>query len=150
MTAAFRTANTSDVGSLIALMREYYAFDRLPFDESHARAVLQGVLTDDSLGRLWLIDDDGQTIGYFLLTWGYSLEYKGRDAFLDELYIRASHRRRGIGTEALMFAEETCHSIGIRALHLEIERENHGAQSFYSKAGFEDHDRYLMTKLLSR
>jgi len=150
MTATFRIANISDIDSLIELMREYYAFDRLPFDESHARAALQGILTDDSLGQLWLIHDDGQTVGYLVLTWGYSLEFMGRDAFLDELYIRASHRRRGVGSKALAFAEEICHSFGIRALHLEVERENHGAQTCYRKAGFEDHDRYLMTKLISR
>ena len=148
MTATFRIANIYDVGSLIELMREYYAFERLPFDESHARATLQGILTDDSLGRLWLIHDDEKIVGYLVLTWGYSLEYRGRDAFLDELYIRASHRRRGIGTKALTFAEEVCRSFGIRALHLEVERENHGAQTFYSKAGFEDHSRYLLTKLI--
>ena len=42
-------------------------------------------------------------VGYLVLTLGYSLEYGGRDAFIDEVYIRSSYRGRGIGTAALTF-----------------------------------------------
>ena len=47
------------------------------------------------------------------------------------------------------FAEGVCRGRGVRALHLEVERENTRAQSIYRRAGFVDHDRYLLTKWLS-
>jgi ribosomal protein S18 acetylase RimI-like enzyme len=146
METAFRTAELSDVEVLLGFMREYYAFDHLLFDGQIARAALEKFLSDGSLGRVWLIQDGGTAIGYLVLTLGYSLEYGGRDAFIDEVYIRASHRGRGIGQSALQFAEDVCRSLGVRVIHLEVERTNTNAHALYRKAGFVDHDRYLMTK----
>jgi GNAT superfamily N-acetyltransferase len=131
---------------LVAFMRALYAFDHLPFDENIARAALEGILRDHSFGYVWLIQVDGAAIGYVVLTLGYSLEYHGRDAFIDELYIRESHRGHGIGSKTLQFVEDACRALGVQALHLEVERTNTGAQTVYRKAGFVDHDRYLLTK----
>jgi GNAT superfamily N-acetyltransferase len=57
----------------------------------------------------------GEPVGYLVVTLGYSLEYGGRDAFVDEVYIRSTHREKGIGTAALTFAEEQCRVLGVRA-----------------------------------
>jgi len=136
----------ADIELLLQFMREYYEFDHLPFDEQIARAALEKLVGDDALGRVWLIHYEDKAVGYLVLTLGYSLEYGGRDAFIDEVYIRASHRGYGIGTSALRFAEERCRALGVRALHLEVERANTNALGVYRKAGFVDHDRYLLTK----
>ncbi len=85
-------------------------------------------------------------VGYLVLTFGYSLEFHGRDAFIDELFIRASHRGRGWGTRAMEQAESTAKALNIRAVHLEVGHGNTRAQEFYSKMGYNDHERYLMTK----
>ncbi len=145
----FRIATHADLETLVQFMREYYEFDHLPFDEQVARAALEKFVGDESLGRLWLIHCNTEAVGYLVLTLGYSLEYGGRDAFIDEVYIRVSHRGRGIGQRALAFAEETCRSLGVRALHLEVERENSNAQALYRKVGFVDHERYLLTKRIA-
>jgi ribosomal protein S18 acetylase RimI-like enzyme len=149
MEATFSVAQRSDTDLLLQFMREYYEFDHLPFDEQVARAALEKLLNDASLGRVWLIHYEDEAVGYLVLTLGYSLEYGGRDAFIDEVYIRASHRGRGIGGRALVFAQDMCRSLGVRALHLEVERTNTNAQGVYRKAGFIDHDRYLMTKQIA-
>jgi len=127
-------------------MREYYAFDHLPFDEAAARRALEALLDNGSFGRAWLIEDGGAAIGYVVLTLGYSLEYHGRDAFIDELYIREGYRGRGIGRQALALLEATCRELGVQALHLEVERSNPVAQEVYRRAGYKDENRYLMTK----
>jgi ribosomal protein S18 acetylase RimI-like enzyme len=146
MEATFTTATRADLEILVQFMREYYEFDHLPFDEQAARTAVEQLIGDNSLGRLWLIHQDAEAVGYLALTLGYSLEYGGRDAFIDEVYIRANHRGRGIGQRALAFAEEACRSLDVRALHLEVERENTNAHALYRKVEFVDHDRYLLTK----
>jgi len=146
MEPTFKIARPTDIETLLQFMREYYEFDHLQFDEEIARAALAKFIGDDSLGRLWLIHSRDEAIGYLVLTFGYSLEYGGRDAFIDEVYIRESSRGYGIGTRALKFAEEACRALGVRALHLEVERANVNALGVYRKVGFVDHDRYLMTK----
>jgi GNAT superfamily N-acetyltransferase len=144
--ANFKLADTSDVDILVPLLREFYAYDHIAFDERAARAALQQILGDARLGRVYLIGAGGETVGYFVLTFGFSLEFKGRDAFVDELFLRAEFRGRGCGKRALAFAAEVCRAEGIGALHLEVERGNTSAQEVYRRAGFKDHDRYLLTK----
>jgi GNAT superfamily N-acetyltransferase len=146
----FRVAAPPDLDLVVALMREYYDFDRLAFDAGRARAALTTLLGDASLGRVWILADGGEAIGYAALTLGYSLEFHGRDAFVDELYIRPSHRGRGYGARALTVLEAACRELGVGALHLEVGRENARARSVYHAAGFEDRDRHLMTKRVSR
>ncbi|MCI0529527.1 MAG: GNAT family N-acetyltransferase [Nitrospira sp.] len=149
METTFKIAEVSDKDILVDFMREFYAFEHLPFDAHVARIALDKILRNDSLGRVWLICHGSEAIGYVVLTLGYSLEYGGRDAFIDEIYLRENYRRQGIGTKALRFLEDTCRALEVQALHLEVERKNTHAQAFYRKVGFEDHDRYLMTRSIS-
>jgi len=145
MAASLRRADLSHSDLLLAFMREYYAFDHLEFNEPRARAALEQLLADDTLGHVWMILDGQDPVGYIVLAFGFSLEFQGRDAFVDEFYIRAAHRGHGLGTEALRSVADTCVGLDIRALHLEVERANQDAQALYRKFGFADHDRYLMT-----
>ncbi|HJY80185.1 MAG TPA: GNAT family N-acetyltransferase, partial [Candidatus Binatia bacterium] len=149
METIFRIATSADIEIVVQFIHEYYEFDHLPFDEQVARVALTKFVGDESLGRVWLISYEDEAVGYLVLTLGYSLEYGGRDAFIDEVYIRASHRGRGIGQSALAFVEDVCRSLGVRVLHLEVERANTSAYGLYRKVGFVDHDRCLMTKRIS-
>lgn len=146
---SFRQAHEGDVETLLAFMEQLYRHDRIPWNEPQARAALANLLTHPDLGQVWLIEHEGETAGYLVLTLGYSLEYHGRDAFIDEIFIREEYRGQGIGKAALEFAEEACRALGVKALHLEVERTNLSAQAFYRSAGFEDHDRYLMTRRIA-
>jgi GNAT superfamily N-acetyltransferase len=148
MQATFRLAGPADLDLLLIFNREFCALDQHPFDEVTLRPALDQLLRDHSLGRVWLIQDGAQAIGYLVLAFGYSLEYRGRDAFVDEIYIRESHRRHGIGTQAFAFLEQECQALSVRALHLEVEHRNAGAQQFYSTVGFHDQERHLMTRLI--
>lgn len=149
MNITFKVADTSDTEILVEFIREFHEIEHFPFDSNTIRRLLASFY-NDSLGRIWLIQADDEAIGYIVLTFGYSLEFLGRDAFIDELYIRESHRGQGVGTKALEFVAEVCPSLGVQALHLEVDRINTVAQGLYRKMGFADHDRYLMTKWLSQ
>jgi ribosomal protein S18 acetylase RimI-like enzyme len=145
----FKPATSDEIEILIVMMRDFYAHDgTVAFDEAIARRSLLGVISDDTFGRVFLILLANEVAGYAVLTFGYSLEFHGRDAFVDEIYLRAEYRGRGIGKRALQFLTEVCAAEGVNALHLEVERTNTPAQAVYRKFGFEDHDRYLMTKWL--
>ncbi len=147
--AVFRFAGDGDIETLLGMMRELYQQDGLAFDESAARRALQGIIHKPDWGCVFLICDGEEIAGYAALTFSYSLEFHGRDAFLDELYLREEYRGKGIGAYTLEFLSAVCAESGVRALHLEVERHNTNAQRVYRKAGFEDHDRYLMTKRIN-
>jgi ribosomal protein S18 acetylase RimI-like enzyme len=141
-----RLATAADIEAVLALHRAFFSEDGYAFREDESRANLARLLGDPTLGRLWVMDDAGEVVGYLLLAFGFSLEFRGRDAFVDELYVAPGHRGRGLGKRALELAAEACRELGVRALHLEVERYKEGAQALYRRMGFADHDRYLMTK----
>jgi diamine N-acetyltransferase len=146
----FRSATHTDIEWLVAAMREFYAIDDYAFDEKITRAGLGKFIPNEALGKLWLIEGDGKTIGYIVLTFSYSFEFHGRDAFIDELYLVAGARGQGIGKEAMRFIDEKCREYAVHALHLEVERDNIAGQKLYRRFGFADHDRYLMTKWIEK
>lgn len=150
MEPAFRSATDADADLLLAMMREYYTYDGHAFDEPRARVAVLTFLRDPSFGRAWLICDQQTPVGYVVLTFGYSLEYLGQDAFIDELYLRESHRGRGWGRKTLDFVEEQARASEIRSIHLEVVRRNDTAKEVYRRAGFVDHDHFLMTKWIER
>jgi ribosomal protein S18 acetylase RimI-like enzyme len=142
-------AGEPDVGELIAMMRDFYTELGEPFEERRAERALRVLLEDPSHGAAWMFREDGRAVGYLVVTHGYSLEFDGRIAVVDEVYAVPEMRGRGIGAQALALAEEHCRRNGISALRLEVHQENRRALALYERNGFEAHDRYLMTKWLS-
>ncbi len=138
------------IDSVLELMRHLYEHDANVFDAAAARGALMKLVNKPEHGIVWLIKDGEASVGYAVVTFGYSLEFRGVDAFLDELYICESYRGQGLGRRAIIMAEDHCCARGVHALHLEVERGNTDAQAVYRKLGFRDHDRYLLTKWISR
>jgi ribosomal protein S18 acetylase RimI-like enzyme len=131
-------------------MREYYAFDGHGFEEAKAHVALIALLRDANLGRVWLILDGAGAVGYVALCFGYSLEWLGRDAFIDELYLLEEYRRRSWGRKTIEFVEEAARSAGVRTLHLEVVRDNTAALEIYRKLGFGAHDSTFLSKWITQ
>jgi GNAT superfamily N-acetyltransferase len=149
MDAALRLAVADDIELLIGFSAALYAEDGTAlFTRSRAEAGFRRLVHDASLGRVWLIEDGGRSVGYIVLTWGFTIEYEGRVGLIDELFVDREHRSRGLGARAIKVAEDACRERGIGALQLEVARANTRAQELYRREGFVDHDRYLMTKEL--
>ncbi len=144
----FRLATLADIPQLLPLMQDFYLFEKLSFDAGRLTSSLETLITDERLGRVVLIELDSGIAGYLILTFGYSLEFHGLDALLDEFYISPAHRNNGIGSAALDYAYSHLKSLGIAALHLEADHFNERGHSFYKRQGFRDHERHLMTKWL--
>ncbi len=145
---SFRLATAADIPALLPLMRDFYAFERLPFDEERSRRLLAQLVADERLGRVLLFESAGTLAGYLVLGFGFSLEFHGLDALLDEFYVAPAHRSQGIGAQAIDEALRICREAGIAALHLEADHFNERAHAFYRRRGFKDHERHLMTRWL--
>lgn len=148
MASPIRRATPADADRAVGFMGEFYAEAGYAWDPPRARDAIDRLIRDETLGRLWLILHDGEPIGYVAITFGYSLEHLGRDAFIDELYIRPPFRGRGLGTRTLEAVEPACAALGVRTLHLEVERSNPAGQTLYRRRGFRGNDRRLLSKRL--
>ncbi|HEX4604722.1 MAG TPA: GNAT family N-acetyltransferase [Candidatus Angelobacter sp.] len=148
MNALFQLLSEQEVPTLLEMMREFYAQQEMAFEISAATRAIKGLLDHPNLGQLYLIFRGSDLAGYFALTFCYSLEFHGRFALLDELYLHGPFRRQKLGKAVVAFAEELCKKAGIKALRLEVGRENQPAQSLYRTAGFKQDERNLMTRWL--
>jgi ribosomal protein S18 acetylase RimI-like enzyme len=135
-----RRAGPADEGLLLELIREFYEQDGHDYDEAVLRPALAPLLAGDEFGVTWLIGD-GQ--GYAVVIWGYSLESGGRDALLDEIYVR--EQGRGIGAAAMGEILDDLRRRDLSRMFLETERHNTRARRFYARLGFREEDSVWMT-----
>jgi GNAT superfamily N-acetyltransferase len=145
----FRVSDPSDAELLLDFMRDYYAFDGHAYDREEARAALIPLLENPNFGRTWIILDGDSPVGYAVLCFGYSLEWLGRDAFVDELYLIEAYRGRGWGRRTMDFLEGAARELGIRALHLGVVKGNSRALHLYESVGFLRHDSTFLSKRIA-
>ncbi len=138
----------ADAESLLAMMAEFNACEGLPWPRAGTPVALQQLLAAPALGLVGHILADDQVCGYFVLTWGFDLEWSGRDAYLTELYLLPAARGRGIGPAALPLIERHAAEHGARALHLMVRPENRPALRMYLAAGYESPPRVFLSKPL--
>ena len=145
-----RTANQGDTNTLVTLMQEFYAEAGYTFESERARAAFEQLIATPSLGQVWIVAESKHALGYIVLTIGYSMEYGGFDAFVEDLYIRPDYRQSGLATKLLEILMAECRNRHVRAVHLEVGRDNQAAKTLYKKFGFEDHDHQLLTRRLEK
>jgi GNAT superfamily N-acetyltransferase len=117
------------------LVREFCAVDGHDFDEQAVIAGLVPLLEDGAPGEVWVVEDESDLGGYGVVTWGWSLESGGRDALLDELYVR--DRGAGAGAALLEAIVAAARARGASRMFLETEEGNIAARRFYARAGFD-------------
>ena len=140
----FKSLEISDVETIVTLMEEFYAIDNYPITLDVSKALFLEFISNENLGKSWLIESDYKIVGYIILTFVFSFEYLGRIAFLDELYVTEIARGKGIGSKALEFVKAESHKLSLKLIYLEVEPHNTKAQNLYLAHGFEMHNRKLM------
>lgn len=143
-----RPAVPADIDTVLMLMRAFYAEEHLVFEEPAARRAVGELLGRPEQGTILLFESAGRVVGHAAITLGFSLEFHGRFALLDELFLVSDARGRGWGHRALALAEAWARSAQATALRLELNHTNTRARSLYAAAGFSDDRRDLLSKRL--
>ena len=140
-----RPALLSDVNELCAMMADDYKESGYPYYHEASVAAFRRLISDPALGRIWLLERDSVVAGYIVLAFCFSIEYGGRDAYVDDLYVRKPFRRSGLARLGLETLIDDCRRRSVRAISLEVEPKNVGAKRLYAKTGFGHNRRQLMT-----
>jgi diamine N-acetyltransferase len=136
-----------DLPLLEQYVRAYYVEDGHAFREDRQLPALAALAADEPFGRAWLIRLGARPVGYVVLTLAFSVEAGGREACVDEFYLVPEVRNRGLGGRVLALLEVEAWALSVRRIYLEVERRNR-AIGLYRRAGYVDHDRFLMSKRL--
>src|SRR5437660_9915138 len=127
MELTLRRAATADLEFIEAFRRDLYAHDPDAIDQSRDAETLLHLINKPDLGWALLIDVDGEAAGYVLVTFCFSVEFAGRFALIDELYVTPDRRGADVGSQVRQQIAQHARGAGIRAIRLEVERMNLGA-----------------------
>lgn len=144
MIAELKAASAENWDVLLQLVHEFHQFEGVSLSEQQRATSLKLLIANAELDGIWLISCNNQIVGYIALCTGYSIEFSGKDAFIDEFYIRSDYRGKGLGRQALNQIKILAKEQGIQALHLEVARSNIKAQRFYADANFEVREKYVL------
>ena len=138
-----------DAPALHDLLDRFAAEYGLETPPEARQAALAPLLEGSPYGMAYLLGPARAPVGYVIVTLGWSLELGGMEGWIDEIYIRPSVRGRGLASEALFGISRALRDAGVRAIHLEVLRDDTAHHRLYQKAGFRLRDRYsLMTREL--
>ena len=144
---SLRPATPDDLAALLPRTRALNAHEGIALDPAALEAGLDHLLRDPGLGGAWLVERDRVAVGYAIVTFGYDLEFGGRDAYLTELWIDPPARGEGAGTAALGLLDPELRARGVHALHLQVRPDN-PAFRLYQRSGFAASPRVVMTHRL--
>lgn len=144
-----RLAQSEDFPQLIAMVRDFYVEDQIPYIAERVEPGLQTLLEQPSCGAALLLLDGDSVAGYITLGWCFSVEQGGRFVLLDELYLGPAARGRGWGRQALALARDWAAGQGAAVIRLEVNHHNAKAKSLYLSAGYRDDERDILTLSLN-
>ena len=140
----FKPLEIADIEIITQMMQDFYAIDNYPMDVEVTKTLFQEFISNEHLGKSWLIYSENEVVGYIILTFIFSFEYGGKIAFVDELFIKETARGKGFGKEAIQFIQQEVPKLSLKLLYLEVEPHNENAQKLYLAHDFELHNRKLM------
>ena len=95
------------------------------------------VLENSPYAAAYMIEADGQSVGFGLLTFSYSNEMGGLIVWLEELYIIEEFRSRGLGKEFLEFLKNK-YKGEAAYIRLEVTDSNKDATRLYENMGYKE------------
>ena len=142
-------AAPADLPKLLPLVAAFHEEMQIAQTDDERQRALVPLLEGSPYGEVYLAGPARAPVGYCIITFGWSVEFGGRDGFVDEIFIRRSVRKRGLGSEILRALPERLKDKGLRALHLEVDRDDTASRALYEKMRFQSRERYmLMSRIL--
>lgn len=140
----FKPLEIADIEIITQMMQDFYAIDNYLMDVEVSKELFYEFISNEHLGKSWLMYSENEIVGYIILTFIFSFEYGGKIAFVDELFIKETARGKGFGKEAIQFIQSEVPKLSLKLLYLEVEPHNENAQKLYLAHDFELHNRKLM------
>ncbi len=123
------------IAQLMAQLIEASGYEDLQVSPGQIEESLRK-MADSHAYQVLLAEEKGQVVGLLSLSFRHTLFHPALSAFIDELVVEQSHRRRGVGRQLVAEAIERCRAAGCCEIEVSTERSNEAAQKFYRQHGF--------------
>lgn len=109
-------------------------------EEAYQRVMsgIEQVLTDGSLSKIMIAEEDGNVLGMALVNIGINLRTGGKYIWLNELYVDTDYRNQGIGRKLLLYIIYWAENEQIKTIELETGVSNAVTKHLYNSLGFYD------------
>ena len=130
-----RQAVLSDLDALTSLFDQYRVFQGQPSDPGAAQSFLQARF-DHGESVVFISVDGVAEIGLAQLFPSYSSVALARVFILNDLFVRADGRRKGVAAKLLAAVEQYAWSLGAARVTLNVARDNLAGQALYAAQGW--------------
>ena len=69
---SFKPLEIIDISTITQMMQDFYAIDNYPMDVEVAKNLFQEFISNEHLGKSWLIYTENEIVGYNILTYNFS------------------------------------------------------------------------------
>ncbi len=144
---AIRKIDAKDAEAVFKMMREFYDSPAVITKSSDdiLKKDIADCIGDSPFIEGYVFEENNMIIGYSMIAKSYSTEFGGICIWIEDLYIKPEHRRKGISTRFFKYIEKVYGKIAVR-YRLEAEEENKNAVLSYKKNGFSVLPYIQMTK----
>lgn len=135
-----KVAKAADIAAVAALARKIWRQHYVPFlgraqveymlGKFQSKAAIAAQIREGC--EYYLVRSAGADAGYFAVIPSPA----EASALLSKIYVSRGQRGSGLGRMIVEFVEKRCAGMGIRALWLTVNRNNHGSIAFYKRMGF--------------
>ena len=146
-----RHANSSDVDrvyELIVAIADHH--DQTQHVRTNPTELLAAGFGDDPSFGVLLAEHDGAVVGYVSYTINYSIWLGRQYMNIDDVYVDAHCRGRGIGEALMQGAKDHCDKQSISRIRWEVQTDNRDAIRFYERLGAKYREKGVFTWDFSR
>jgi ribosomal protein S18 acetylase RimI-like enzyme len=137
MTYQIRDASAADVEAIVAFNRSMAReTEEKDLALEVVRPGVRAVIENPSLGRYFVAGLGDDVVGQLMITNEWSDWRNGQIWWIQSVYVRPEHRRRGVFRALFRHVEEVAHTTpGVVGLRLYVEHNNAVAQRVYESLG---------------
>ncbi|MFZ0130167.1 MAG: GNAT family N-acetyltransferase [Candidatus Dormiibacterota bacterium] len=126
----------AQLGRLLPLMRAYCDFYRVEPSDEALLLLSRSLMADPTHEGVQLIATDGAAdLGFATLFWSWETTTAGRVGVMNDLFVAAPARGRGIGSALIAACLERCRHHGAARMIWQTAVDNVSAQAVYDHVG---------------